>query len=104
MHTWGQTVYMRPDGFFIRSLIDHKLGVAVIRASLSWKRIGTIVESPPCTHMATKPSPLKKETWTHAKMDIIDFKAIFEPTSATEARTIIEACSEPSCASPRISR
>ena len=97
MHTWGADCLHETGRILLFGhSVDHKLGdrghqgLSVLEKDWDNSRVTTVY-----SYGKQNISPLKKETWTHAKMDIIDFKAIFEPTSATEARTIIEACVNP---------
>ena len=39
--------------------------------------------------------PWKEESWSHKKMEVVDFKAIFKPTSENTATTVIMACINP---------
>ena len=97
MHTWGaDCLHENGQILLFGYSVNHKVGDGHYHGPTDvekdWHngRVTTV-----CTYSEQNACPWRKETWTHAKMDIIDFKAMFKPISATEARTVIEASVDP---------
>ena len=97
MHTWGADC-LNETGQIL--LFGHSINHT--RSEENYQH-STLVEKDWCsskvknvrTYSEETACPWKAESWTHKKMEIIDFKAMFKPTSANAARTCLEACVDP---------
>ena len=96
MHTWGADCLQETGQILLFGYsVNHTEGDGGGGPTHVKKDWRTSRVSDVRTFTAEKACPWKEESWTHTKMDIVDFKAAFTPTNAAAAHTVIEACVEP---------
>ncbi len=97
MHTWGADCLQETGQILLfghsinhtRSEENHQHSTLVEKDWYSSKVMSV------CTYSEETACPWKTESWTHKKMEITGFKAMFKSTSANAARTCLEACVDP---------